>query len=129
MQITEQQFSLTARIDAFSPSAINVQSCQYNYTIGTNLQVIITQADPVCLICPNIYNDLWAIGADIMPANPAAPYILYVPSPATTFLRGPTVACNAAGSANIISSTGIAKSLRYLLACYGANFVFPLQCT
>ena len=118
MQTTEQQFSLKTCIDAFSPSAINVQSCQYNYTIGTNLPVIITQTDPVCLICSYIYNDLWAIGADIMPANPAAPYMLYVPSPATTFLGGPTVACYAAGPANIISSTGIAKSLMYLPACY-----------
>ena len=78
--------------------------CQYNYTIGTTLPVIITQSDPVCLICSNMSSSMWTINQIVMQTIAPAPYILYVPSPATTFLGGPTVACYPVGTP--ISSTG-----------------------
>ena len=87
------------------------EQCLHNYTIGMNstgcdLPVIINQSDPVCLICSYISNSLWMIDHVNTPPIPTAPYILYVPFPATTFLGGPTVACYSAGMADLVSSTG-----------------------
>ena len=106
------------------PHPATSQPCLYNYTIGNTQPVIITQSAPVCLICPQT-TTTWAIGGGSTPPTiPGSPYILYVVSPATTFIGGPQVGCFAS-STLIAASTGMCAELscpiNYSSAC---NLIF-----
>ena len=61
----------------------------------------------MCLICSNTANSQWAIGGSNPSPIPSAPYILYVASPATTFIGGPQVGCYPPGGSITIVSTGM----------------------
>ena len=97
------------------PHPATSQQCLYNYTIGAILPVVITQSAPVCLICPQTSATAWAVSAGVTPPTiPGAPYILYVVSPATTFIGGPSVGCFAS-STLIAESNGMCAKLSYPL--------------
>ena len=91
---------------SFFFTAVSSRPCLYNYTIGAGSPVIITQSDPVCLICSVTDNTLWAIGGNTPSGIPGALYILYMTTPVSTFIGGPMVWYFASGGAHLVMSTG-----------------------